>query len=324
MTPSCIHTPRRGDAQSSAMRQIGILGGGTAEDMRGVEQRLLAALAPLGWTEGQSLQLRRAYADRQLQRLPALAAELARSGVDVMITGASATTLAAARATRTVPIVFISVHFPVEQGFVQSLARPGGNLTGPLLYPSLETTIKRLEFLRAFAPDARRLAWIWPDDLFDPERIDGSRHDTRPPLLQAARALEFEPRLHVVPAGQPATVVFDEVLAARSQVISAAVYGAAAPVANFALEHRLPSGYPMRYFTAAGGLFSYGPTQAEAGAAVSLSARYVDRILRGAKPADLAIEVPSRYELLVNRRTLQVLGLNLPLTMQARLDEIIE
>jgi putative ABC transport system substrate-binding protein len=271
----------------------------------------------LGWVPGQNLILEQRYAYGDLARLPALAAELVALKVDVILV--SSVAIPAARAaTRTIPTVMtFAVDDPVEEGWVASLARPGGNLTGVTLHAP-ELTGKRLDLLRAVLPAMRRvgvLAWPRPGGL---GQVRAAEAAARSMGLQIhvvevtesagyARALEAMRR-----AGADALLVLS----------SSSFFADRQRIADLAITHRLPLVAPFREVAEAGGLMAYGPNIVELwGQRVPV---YVDRILKGARPSDVPVEQPTKYELVVNLRTARALGLALPESFRLRADQVIE
>ena len=204
---------------------------------------LRAKLKTLGWIEGQNLVIESAFADTKVERLAALAEELVRKRVDVILAYPDLPAIAAARATRTIPIVFVNVSWPVEQGLIESYGRPGRNVTGVSTYTGLEVSAKRLEFLKAVAPTATRLSWI----LGSPteQTVDGAGFDIRPLLSQAAGSLGYEVRYHFVQKSEDLDPVFADILASRAQALSVAgnpaTFVARERIAAFALSNRLPT-----------------------------------------------------------------------------------
>lgn len=304
-------------------RRIAILGIGDTAQMATTEARLLTPLRQFGWREGENLLVERLPSESGGEQLKQRAEAFVRSGVDVIVTGGPETTMAAYRATQTIPIVFQAVHYPVEQGFVQSLARPAGNVTGPALFPNIDISIKSLQLLQVVLSGVRRVSWIWPQQNLEPPRVDGGVHDMRPALMAGAQRLGLDLRVHGVANDQTVRDVFGEILKFRPDALRGAVFGRPQVLTNFALEHRLPSAYPLRYWTVAGGLFSYGPTESDMATAPARAARYVDLILRGARPADLPVELPDHYELVLNRTTCHELGLVFPRELLIQANEIV-
>ena len=287
----------------------------------------LYRLRDLGWIDGKTISIERASAEGNLERLPELAAMLVAKKVDVIWTIRPAGAVAAARATNTIPIVFWAVAFPVELGLVDSLARPGRNVTGAAWFADESIYVKRIQLLRELAPNARRIASL--SESTSLPTVAGGMLDLKPlvrdKLDAAFRNLGFEHRRFEL-----ATVAdVEPVLAAIAKwapdalVVPANVLTSLArkQIVDFARRHRLLDIYDAPDSTQAGGLMSYGivflPT-------LLRTADMVDRILRGAKPADLPVELPSHYELVVNLATAKTLGLKVPQSILIRADRVIE
>jgi putative ABC transport system substrate-binding protein len=286
---------------------------------------LRTKLKALGWIEGDNLVIESAFADTKVERLATLAEELVRKRVDVIWAYPDIPAIAAARVTRTIPIVFVNASWPVEQGLIESYARPGRHVTGVATYTGLEVSSKRLEFLKAMAPTATRLSWI----LGSPteQTVDGKGFDIRPLLSQAAKGLGYEVRYHFVHKSEDLDPTFAEVLASRAQALSVAgtavTFVARERIAAFALSNRLPTACANLAFVEAGSLLAFN--SAGGGfAAIPRSLEYVDRIFRGARPADLPVEQPSNYELVLNLKTAKALGLQVPQTVLLRAGRVIE
>ncbi|MBI2180948.1 MAG: ABC transporter substrate-binding protein, partial [Deltaproteobacteria bacterium] len=266
------------------------------------------ALRELGYIEGQNIAIEYRYAEGKLDRYPELAAELVRLKVDIIVVaGGTATTLAAKNATKTIPIVMVGLGSdPVEAGLVDSLARPGGNVTGLTLL-SRELGGKRLELFKEAVPKVARVAV-----LYDPTVRD-SVLDVKEVLPVAARALGLTIQSWEVRDADG----FERVFAALSKQRPDGLYVPAGAlmrnngkrIAGFALKSRLPSVYDDREAVDAGGLMYYGADVAESYRRV---AYYVDRILKGAKPADLPVERPMRFEFVINLKTAKQIGLTIP------------
>ena len=315
-------------AQSNPSAQTRVLGILTLASPQDVERFWLpgfrAKLKALGWIEGQNLVIESAFADYKVERLAALAEELVRKRVHVILAYPDLPAIAAARATRTIPIVFINVPWPVEQGLIESYGRPGRNVTGVSSYTGLEVSAKRLEFLKAVAPTATRLSWI----LGSPteQTVDGAGYDIRPMLSQAARRLGYEVRYHFMQKSEDLEPVFADILASRAQALAVAgnqAFVARERIAAFALSNRLPTAFVHHLMVEAGGLLSYNAAGGGF-AAIPRSIEYVDRIFRGARPADLPVEQPSNYELVLNLKTAKALGLQVPQAVLLRADRVIE
>jgi putative ABC transport system substrate-binding protein len=296
--------------------RIGILGG-TSPEVSPVLRAFLERLRELGYVEGRNVVIEGRYYGDRIDRLPELAAELVRLPVDVIVAGAPPAPEAARGATSTIPIVMAGGHpDPVGSGLVASLARPGGNVTGM----SVETSAlrgKQLQMLKEAVPRLTRVAVL--SDPSNPLHA----HEVRG-VEAAARALKV--RLRVVEARAPSEFAEAFSVATREQagglmVLSGSMlFTHRARVAELAVQKRLPS-IGVRQFAEAGGLMAYG---ADIGANFRRAADYVDRILKGANPADLPVEQPVKFELVVNLRTAKALGLVIPPAVLARADQVIE
>ena len=287
----------------------------------------LNRLRELGWIDGKTFSIERAFSGDNPERLPELAASLVAKKVDVIWTSRTPVTVAAARATKSIPIVFMMAGYPVELGLVDSLARPGRNVTGVSHVVDERVLLKRLQLLRDLAPDARRLASFAPPATNLPTVAGGvfDFNTRREKIGPVVRNLGFEPR-----GFELATVAdVEPVLAAVAtwKPNALAVYDftqtalAAKRIVEFARSHRLADGYEALQWVRAGGLFSYGNVILPL---LLRTVDMVDRILRGAKPADLPVELPSHYELAVNLATAKTLGLKVPQSILLRADKVIE
>jgi ABC-type uncharacterized transport system substrate-binding protein len=277
------------------------------------------ALRELGYIEGQNIAIEYRYAEGKLDRYPELAAELVRLKVDIIVAaGADRLVRAAKNATKTIPIVMAALPAdPVETGLVESLARPGGNVTGITLL-SRELGGKRLELLKEAVPKVARVAV-----LYDPA-IPSSVIEMKEALPDAARALGLTLQPWEVRAAED----FDKVFAALSKerpnglyVLGGGLMNANRKrIADFALKSRLPSTHSNREFVDAGGLMYYG---ADLAASYRRVAYYIDKILKGTKPADLPVEQPTKFELVINLKTAKQIGLTIPPNVLARADRVI-
>jgi ABC-type uncharacterized transport system substrate-binding protein len=278
------------------------------------------ALRELGYIEGQNIAIEYRFAEGKRDRVPELAAELVRLKIDIIVAAGGAVVIPVAKnATKTIPIVMIGVGLdPVEAGYVESLARPGGNITGLTI---LETDLggKRLELLKEAVPKVTRVAV-----LYDPVTPGGVR-ELKEVLPVAARALG----LTLQPWEVRSADDIDRVFASMGKQRPDGLYVTAGPLMNanqkrtvgLALKSRLPSVYPYREAVEAGGLMYYGADQVESYRRV---AYYVDRILKGAKPADLPVEQPTKFELIINLKAAKQIGLTIPPNVLARADKVIK
>jgi putative tryptophan/tyrosine transport system substrate-binding protein len=274
-------------------------------------------LRDLGYVQGQSILIDYLTADGQAERYSALAAECVRLGADVIATSTTPATQAAKSATQTIPIVMIGLGDPVGTGLVDSLARPGGNVTGmSLMFPSL--AIKRLELLRELVSHISRVLVL--THLSDPVAAPSVKA-----LEETARSLGIKLQIRDIRTPGDLPVAFDAGAKERAEGVIAtgeSIFAVSrARLAELAARHKLPGIYHLRVIVEAGGLMAYQPvTTVEHRRA----ATYVDKILRGAKPADLPIEQATKFELIINLKTAKALGLTVPPTLLARADEVIE
>jgi putative ABC transport system substrate-binding protein len=280
-------------------------------------------LAALGWTDGVNLRVEHASGDGREDRMPALAEALVRKGVDVIWVAGPEAALAAARATRTIPIAFYGVGFPVEHGLVESLAKPGGNVTGLASLAGTEWA-KCLEALREIAPSVRRLSWIKVQTVRRTVS-GGTVRTTEVAVDPLAAGMGFDLRRHPVSVPEDLDAAFEAIRQARPEAFAsdftAMTYRERHRIVDFANHHRLPSAFGATPFIQAGGLVSYAANRAWM---AQHSFTFVDRILRGARPADIPVERPNRFELYINLKTARSLGLAVPQSLLLRADEVIE
>jgi len=310
--------PLAGAAQQAGkVYQVGILSnGGNPMSWRAQYAAFVEAMRELNYVEGRNLVIRPAFADGKVERLPTLVADLVSMKVDVIVTSATTETLAASRATSSIPIVMWLVPDPVAEGFVASLARPGGNITGlTSLVPGLSQ--KYVELLREVVPSASRFVVVVSPS--------NPRPDVRQDLEAAGRALGVT----VAIAHVSSSADFDNVLARAKRDGAAGIIATSDAVtflhrrtlAQLALKHRLPGIYWSREYVDAGGLMTYSPNINDLR---RRAATYVDKILRGTSPADLPVEQPSKFELVMNIKTAKALGLTIPPSILLRTDQVIE
>jgi putative ABC transport system substrate-binding protein len=272
-------------------------------------------LRELGYIEGQNIVLEVRLAEGRLERLPALAAELARLEVDVIMTTSPPAVSAAIHATRTIPIVMAAVGDAVDYGFVASLAKPGGNVTGSS-WLNTELSAKRVDLLKDALPHVSRVAVLWEPSVGNThlratEATAGSLA-MRIQVLKVSNPGDFQQAfLDAKKAGSEAMIVLaSPILASHTKVLAA-----------LAAQHRLPAIFDRREYVEAGGLLGYGPSFP---ALLRRAATFVDKILKGAKPADIPVEQPTKFELVVNLKTARTLGLTLPRSILLRADQVIE
>lgn len=283
-------------------------------DMYGAFPR---GMRELGYVEGKNLAIEWRFADGKIERLPGLAAELVRLKVDVIVAGATPSVQAAHRATTTIPIVLIAVPDPVGEGYVTSLSRPGGNMTG-LSTIGTEVSVKHLELLRAVVPKLSRVAVLMnplnPSESLILEQIHGIAYTTgvKVSAVEASTASQIEAGF-----GAMARARVGALMVAADELF----YAQRDQIAKLAVRDRLPTICSTRELTEAGGLISYGQNLAEH---YRRAATYVDRILKGAKPGDIPVEQPTTLELVVNRKTARALGVNIPNSVLLRVDKVID
>lgn len=267
-----------------------------------------------GWIEGETLLIERRYAGWRMERMPDLVDKLLRRHhAELLIALGNEAAAAAMRATKTVPIVFNYAYLPIECGLIASFSRPGRNATGCALLSALDTAVKRFDLMRAAAPSARRLASLGPDTgLFT---VSGTPLDLGSEVAVAAKSRGFEYTVHTARRIEDVERVLGEAATARAEAVSINGFcyeGAATRVVEFALQQRWVSSTFNYDLLEAGLLMYYGMSYAELGRLGERVVQIADRILRGANPAEIPVEFPSRYELALNMRTARVLGLSLP------------
>ena len=316
---SVVAWPSAAQAQQAVkMARIGYLASNLAN--QGPLDAFRQGLRDLGYVEGRNVVIEYRDAQGKLDPLPALAAELVALKVDVIVASSTAAALAARQATTIVPIVFATVPDPVATGLVASLARPGGNVTG-LSNLNADLVGKCLEYFTQAVPAARRIAILWQPGAFG----EHTEKEMLKAAEVAARVLGIE--LQFVEARGPADIdkAFSEITGARADavavLVSGMLLGERRRLVDLAARNRLPVIYTFRELVDAGGLMSYGTSLADL---FRRAASYVDKILKGTKPADLPVEQPIKLELVINLKTAQVLGLTVPPTLLAHADQVIE
>jgi putative ABC transport system substrate-binding protein len=275
------------------------------------------ALGELGWVEGKNVTFEKRYADNRLDRLAEFAAELVRLNVEVIVTEGILAPLAAKRATSSIPIVMTVAGDPVGSGLVASLARPGGNVTGmSLMAPDLGG--KRLELLNELLPRLARVAVLWNATnpyaalVFPQTQVAGRTLGIEVQSLEVPALDDFDGAFDAARQAHPdALITVEDPLTATNQK----------RIVDFATTGRLPSLYGLRQSVLGGGLVSYGASFADL---FRRAAAYVDKILKGTKPAGLPVQQPTKFELVINLKTANALGIAVPPTLLARADEVIE
>ncbi len=310
--------PLAARAQQPAMPVIGFLHtespDGFTDFLRGFRQGLKDG----GYVEGENVAIEYRWAENQMDRLPALAADLLRRRVAVIAAPTIAAAMAAKAATATVPIVFLVAEDPVKLGLVVSLPRPGGNLTG-VNFLNAELSTKRLEHLRALVPGAARLAVLV--NPANPPTTESTLRDLEP----AARAMGLQMRVLNTSTSREIDAAFATFADERPDAIFVSLgpffTGRRVQLVHWATRHAVPATYAGRQFAEAGGLMSYGTDFVEGYRQVGI---YAGRILKGTKTTDLPVVQSSKFELVINAQTARMLGLNVPPTLLAVADEVIE
>ena len=313
-----LASPLPGEAQQTGkVSRIMFLGASSAA----LESDRLAVfrqgLRDLGYVEGQSVVIEYRWAEGHYDRYPAFVAEAVSRKVDVIITEGTSAAIAAREGTKTIPIVTAAIGDPIAVGVVSSVAHPGGNVTG-LTSMSPEIDAKRLELLKELVPSVSRVAVLWnPGNPNTKFRL--------PNLQAAAKSLRLKLELVGVRDGEQLDKAFGAIVAARSQALMVpsdlALLSRREQIIDLAGKRRLPGLYPYRDFVEAGGLASYSPSYP---AMFRRAAVYVDRIIKGAKPGELPIEQPTKFDLIVNLKAAKALGLTIPQSVLGRADEIIQ
>jgi putative ABC transport system substrate-binding protein len=314
---SAIAWPRVACAQQGGKKYvIGRFNAGSASNPAGAEV-FTEDLRELGWVEGENVVFERRYAENRLERLPEMAADLVRLKVDVIAAFGTLAPLAAKRATSTIPIVMINAGDPLGSGLVDSLARPGGNVTGmSLMAPDLGG--KRLELLKELLPRLARVAVLWnaanpySAHVFKEVQAAGGTLGTEVQSLELRSPDDFDGAFETVQRQHPdALMTIEDPL----------TFDHRKRIADFAVGQQLPSLSGLSEFAAADGLMSYGANLADL---FRRATGYVDKILKGAKPADLPVQQPTKFDLVINLKTAKALGITIPPSLLARADEVIE
>src|SRR5262245_57868995 len=306
-------------AQQAAAKipRIGFLGNSTAELEANLVGPFRDGLRALGYEEGRNIAIEYRWAEGKYERFPALIAELIALNVEVIVTAGTPASLAVKNATRTIPLAMVAVGDPVATGLVASLARPGGNITG-LTSISVEMEGKRLELLREVVPKVSHIAVLWnpasPIQVIEETEVRAAAHVLGIKMLSLGvrHREEIDDAFAAIIRERPDAlfVLADRLfLHDRTRIM------------DFATQRNLPGVHAYRELVEAGGLMSYGPSYADMH---RRAATYVDKILKGAKPADLPVERPVKFELVINLKAAKALGLDVPWFLQQRADEVIE
>ena len=308
--------PFSAGAQKGELPKIGFLGSTTPAAQSRWTSAFVQRLSELGWTDGRTVAIEYRWAEGRAARAAGAAAEFVRDRVDVIVTNGTPTTLAIKRTAPNLPVVFAAAGDPVGAGLVASLSRPGGNLTGFSLQAT-DLAGKHLELLHEVVPGARRLAMLVNvgarNVLLQMHKMQAAAvtlgFDFKP--VEIRRAEDIEPALEGLGQRADALFVGNEPLTVTYR----------ARINALALSERLPTMYAFREFVDSGGLISYGPSFPDL---FRRAAEYVDKILRGAKPRDLPVAQPTKFELVINLKTAKALGIAIPPTLLALADEVIE
>jgi len=296
------------------LARIGYLSLGSAAD---TPKALLQGLRELGYVEGQNLVIEYRYAEGKAERLPDLAAELVSLKVDIIVAGGTPPPLAAKRATTTIPIVMTSAGDPVGSGLVASLAKPGGNVTGLSTF-TRDLAAKRLQLLKEVVPVVSRVAVLW--NAANPYAVLNMRETEA-----AARTLGLQVQSVEVRGPNDIETGFSTAIRWRAGAFIVVddpfTYLHRTRIADLAARSQLPAMYGFRQYAEAGGLMAFGTSLADLS---RRAATYVDKILKGAKPADLPVEQPTKFEFVINLKTAKALGLTIPQTLLLRADQLIE
>ena len=317
LSASLTLTSLAAEGQPAArLPMIGFLGASTTSAMRDMVASFVGRLHELGWMEGRNMAIEYRWADGRTERFAEISSEFVRLKVDVIVTHGTAPVAAAKRATTVIPIVFASVGDPVGAGLVASLARPGGNITG-LSVQQTDAAPKRLELLREVVPRLRRLAIVANADsrssmldMMDVRDRAGAL-GLQPFTIEIRGAEQIEPAINALKGKADALYVVADPLFFTNRT----------KISSLAMDLRLPTMSNFREYAEAGCSMSYGPNYMDL---FRRAATYVDKILKGAKPADLPVEQPTKFELVVNLKTSKALGLTIPPSVLGRADQIIE
>ena len=303
--------------QATKVPRIGVLHVGAPTAVSHFVEAFKQGLREHGYVEGQNIVVERRFGEARAERISEVAAELVRLKLNVIVTSTDLGVAAVKQQTQTIPIVMANSTDPVGTGFVTSLARPGGNVTG-LTNISPELSAKRLELLKEAVPGLSRVAIMWNPEVrggvLDYKESEGAARSLRLQLqsVEVSRADDFDRAFSALSTGRAeALIVISGPLAFTNR----------GQIASFAQKNRLPSMYGLRDFADAGGLMAYGPNSVDLW---RRAAAYVDKILKGAKPGELPVEQPTKFELVINLKTAKALGLTIPQSLLRRADHVIQ
>ena len=316
VTLSFVLAPLAVEAQQTKVSRIGLLANTTPAAATALLQVFRQSLRELGYVEGHNIAFEIRFEERR-ELLHVRAGELVRLGVAVIVASGTPATLAVKSATSTIPVVMMAVADPIQSGLVTSLARPGGNITGNAALTA-DLTAKQLELLREALPRSTVVSALW--NLSNPSMLS-LRNDSQ----AAARTLGFRIESIEIRGADDLERAFADLPQRRPDALlvppDPELMLHLKRIADFALKNRLPTISLFGEFVAAGGLMSYGPSFPDL---MRRSTRYIDRILKGAKPADLPVEQPTKFELVINMKTAKTLGLTIPQSVLLRADHVIE
>jgi putative ABC transport system substrate-binding protein len=319
VTAGILAAPLVGEAQpATGVRRIGFMSLRSGPTDNPQLDAFRRELREMGYLEGRNVVLEIRYAEGTPEKLPGLAAEMVRLRVDVIVTQSGVAAIAASKATKTIPIVMVSSGDAVRQGLVASLARPGGNVTG-LTMISPEISQKRLEVLREMVPTLSRVGVLWcgPGEPV----ADNEWQETQ----TAAAALKVQVASLEVRSPQDLASAFGTAAKQRVQAVivldCSRLHPNAVRITGLSMKNHLPALYPYSIYSEAGGLMSYGPDLREG---ARRAATFVDKILKGAKPGDLPVEQPTKFELVLNLKTAKALGLTIPQSLLIRANQVIQ
>jgi len=306
--------------QAGKMPRVGFLWTGPSSSSSPFIEAFRRGLHGLGWVDGQNVTVEYRYAEGKAERFPDLATELVHLPVEVIVAGPAPAAVAAKQATTTIPIVITLGADPLAFGLMESRAPQGGNITG-LTEMAPELTPKRLALLKELMPALTRVALLWQPGTLREETFGRIVQEAQ----DAARALGIQLQVVEARTADGVDAAFAEIVKGRAEALvvfmSPTFNNQPKRLADLASQHQLPTMYEFRGFAAAGGLMSYG---ADISDIYRRAATYVDRLLKGAKPADIPVEGPTKFELVINRKTAQTLGLEIPQSLLLRADQVLE